>query len=282
MSSGPRRPFWYPPESYKAAADWAKILAYAAGFAFLVSPWFVAERYGHHFAIVVAAALLVLTVAFGFISETMGVVEEAVAMLKQTEYKKVAERQPVIDSLGRFQRYSTWVMFFMLLVTLASLTFALGPLAYNYLRRHAPEQVAFETLKYYRPGLDVDLIGDDSFLEAVIGSLRSEGAAEGKSFRIAVGTTIPFPHPTPDFKCRMDVKGAKFLVSGYAFRRHREDGRNVYQEVQRSFPENQQVIFDVPAEEDGDQLFLLVRLTLLEGAEFPENLKDVSSLQVIK
>ncbi len=198
-------------------------------------------------------------------------------------------RGPIANALRSWRVLSVVLVAILSIVSLGSLAYVCYPIIHHRLTVSTPTKIPFSSFVYYR--LDdkfEELVAQAPFMEAVINSLTAEGEAQKTPYRIAVGTTLPFTHPTPGFHCRLVIEGGSYDVTGYAFRRHRGDHRTIFEPVPiekpvaRDKPEpTDPVFFDVPACEEGDELFVVALVTVREGTAFPENLQSIASLLVV-
>lgn len=275
------KPSWEPPKFLKVFADWYKSLAALTGVVGAVASFIFGTAVGALVAAGVAAAFLAAYLIVLFSGYTRKTVDEVATILDTSDYKQIAEKREVSAKLKSLHTWSATVLVGFVLVSFALAVVVAWPPLVRWYTTWAPSKVEFAEVKYYNPSRDAGLLEQMPELEAILAALKDEGIAEGKPFRIFWGNTVALPHPTPQFSCSLVVEGGSYRVSGYAFRKHDTDSRLLHESIPLRYPRNESVIFDVRPSEKGDRLFVVARLSLLQGTEFPTQLGEVTSLRLV-
>ena len=270
---------WDVPPRLKIASDWAKVLGLISFVAGVIAACLVGPDKGMLVGTMVAGMSFVFFAIHRVMSPP---INNAINVLSTSRYTKDEDRQPVIQGLLRWQRSTLIVLFCFLALTIGSVVWVSYAPVSHWWTIQAPKSVKFANFKYYSPEEEQALLEEAPFLEAIISALTAEGVADGKKFRIAIGTTVPFSHPTPKFRCSMVIDGGGYDATGYAFRKHPGDGRTIYEAVPAEYPKPRSVIFAVPSSERKDQHFVVVLLTIQEGETFPDDLVSVSNLTLVE
>ncbi len=269
------------PEWLKNLYDWAKILGLISAAAALPAGWLLGAERGVIVGVVVPAAFLALFATSFLVAGVRGKIADAIRILEASDYTKAEEKKRVASDLKESSKCINILVAILAAVVVLSLGIAFTSPLYHFFWTATPTSIRFAELRYHQASREAALFKRAPFLRAVITSLEEEGGGSGKPFRIVLGTTKPFKHPTPPFTCTLEVDGGKYLVNGYAFRLHSTADRTLYEPVPVTLPAAHSVVFAIPASEDGDVLLVVARITAPDTPEFPADLTAVSSLRLV-
>jgi hypothetical protein len=267
---------WSVPPILKRVHEWRSAFLSL----FVVISWIASKFLGNDRASVVAvaisagAALLLL-----LLTPVHNAFANAIQLLESSRGGKAEDRNEAAKRLRLTRLALSAASVLLFITTLLAVVFAWWPSLYHWWFAKVPETVTFAQVDYYQPARDSELLSSSPFLEAVIGFLNGEGQAEGRKYRIVLGRTLAFDHPTPAFNCRMVIKDGSYEATGYAFRKLSGQKGAVYEAVPADYSQKGSVTFEVPPSDKGDELFVVVRVSLIKGNEFPSSLQGITYLQ---
>jgi hypothetical protein len=209
------------------------------------------------------------------LSRRLGTKTREIADFLKTEHRvqNKETRVALADYILSLHSHRWWGMIAVLLLMVVLLAVIVWQPVTHAMRKDIPVDLTFKDIRSFDPTKEKATLEKAPFLNALRGSLTTEGGEE--KFKIVLFETQPFVHPTPRFT--LTLKAAEktwFDVTGYAFR-VRHDSRNpAYEPLGADLSEDGVVKLDVPESEAGDYISGILRITLKEKRPFPDNLKE--------
>jgi hypothetical protein len=204
----------------------------------------------------------------------------AIHLLDGEKHKDDPVYAEAAKGLRRARREAIIGLLSFFFISLVELGFLVIPPVYYLLTQEKPKSLVFAEFSYYRPTQDEHNANDAPFVEALIISLKNEGLAVGRPFRIALGKTVPIGHPTPAFQCSLQIADEGYEATGYAFRIHPDQNRICYESISAEYPSRRTVLFKLPPCDKGDRMFIVARITSSKE-DFPEDLVKVAKLDLL-
>jgi hypothetical protein len=271
-----------PPVHVEHAHKWWEIGTALAIIGTTVASYFVGQQPGQIIGPIFAGVVLLLLLVVVFFDKDNHALKYAEDVLRSPDYEKAADRKMAADYLVRARYRNIAAHLALASVGLICVGLLVWRPLYNWAATAKPEKIPFSSLRPYDVTLDEHFLREAPFLEAVVNFLVREGEGEGKLTEIFLGTTSPFEHPTPEFWCGMKVDGNDGCeVTVYAFRRHGEEKRTVYETVGARYAHTGTVSFCVPPCARGDQLLIIGRLSVTKNKQLPDKLERVIQLELL-
>lgn len=271
------------PPPLRRVYEWWKALFVPATVLAALAGYFFGPDVGWVVAALCVGFLVVLHVLIFFTGRNLRATDLAEKFLSTSDYTNAEERQKALRELRSAKRSAKVLFGFLFLVAAAAIVLLLYQPIYRILRTKPPKTVEFESIQYFDPTRDSGLFQQSPFLEAVVTYLTDEAKAEDRTTRILLGTTKAFVHPTPAVAIAISVDDPEHVITGYAFRQHRTQGRLLYEPLPLRYSRSGPVAFLLPACDPDDRVFFLGRLSLPhKGDPFPENLPEVMKFLVVE
>ena len=270
------------PAWLKWAYEWSKGIGLISVIVGLAASAFVGYERGYLVGFFVAGLFVYLFVINVGLRRGSASFDSAVDALTLGVADPKVDPSVIVKGLRKWRQTVAYSVIGLTTLTVVSFGFVIGPAAQDLFTRDIPKTkaVTFEDFRYYRQGDHIRFAEEAPFLEAVVSSLSAEGHSEGVSYRIAIGTTMPFSHPTKKFMCKLHIDGGLHDATGFAFRRSPERGRALYEAIPATYPNKNSVYFAIPPSEKGDKLLVIALLTSTDPSAFPEDLKASSKLAI--